>query len=290
LRPGPLLIRRRRLLALSLLVAAAGLLGHATGALAGAITPESGGSPNADDISGLYKLALYMGAFVFVAVEVALFYSLIRFRHRRGRVAAQIRGNTNLEISWTVAAVVLLLVLTVVTFTQITGIENPPASGPGGLKAAGPTLYASINQPRPPGGHSLNIRVNGQQYVWRYTYPNRAFAYDEMVVPIDTTVTLTINAQDVIHSWWIPKLGGKFDAVPGLTNYTWFKISKPGVYPGQCAELCGRNHANMLARVRAVPVDVYERWVARQKRLIDAANRAAAARAPQPSSGAPGGG
>ena len=256
----------------------AGLLGVAAAAFAGAITPETGGSPNADDISGLYKLSLYMGAFVFVAVEVALFYSLIRFRYRRGRVAAQIRGNTNLEISWTVAAVVLLVVLTVVTFTQITGIENPPASGPNGLNAGGPTLYASLDQPRPPGGRSLNIRVNGQQYVWRYTYPNRAFAYDTMVVPINTTVTLVINAQDVVHSWWIPKLGGKFDATPGLTNYTWFKIAKPGVYPGQCAELCGRNHANMLARVRAVPVDVYERWVATQKRNIDQGNREAAAR------------
>jgi cytochrome c oxidase subunit 2 len=290
LRPGPLPIRRRRLLALSLLVAAAGLLGVAASAFAGAITPETGGSPNADDISSLYKLSLYIGAFVFVAVEVALFYSLIRFRHRRGRVAAQIRGNTNLEISWTVAGALLLVVLTVVTFSQIRGIESPPASGPGGLNAAGPTLYASIDQPRPPGGRSLNIRVNGQQYVWRYTYPNRAFAYDTMVVPINTTVTLAINAQDVVHSWWIPKLGGKFDATPGLTNYTWFKISKPGVYPGQCAELCGRNHANMLARVRAVPVEVYERWVAAQKRRIDAANREAASRVPQPSSVAPPGG
>ena len=267
----------------------AGLLGAASSALAGPVFPESGGSPQADDIKGLYALALYLGAFVFLAVEVALIYFLIRFRYRRGRLAAQIRGNTNLEISWTVAAVLLLVVLTVATFVKIAGIDNPPASGPGGLNAAGPPLYASVDQPRPPGGRSLNIRVNGQQYVWRYTYPNRAFSYDTMVVPINTTVTLTINAQDVVHSWWIPKLGGKFDAVPGLTNYTWFKISKPGVYPGQCAELCGRNHANMLARVRAVPVDVYERWVAAQKRLIDSANRQAAARAPRPSSPTPGG-
>ena len=77
------------------------------------------------------------------------------------------------------------------------------------------------------------------------------FSYQEMVVPVDTTVTLDINAQDVAHSWWIPKLGGKFDAIPGYTNHTWFKI--PGklagqVFTGQCAELCGRNHANMTAR------------------------------------------
>ena len=101
-----------------------------------------------------------------------------------------------------------------------------------------------------------------------------------MVVPIDTTVTLEIRAQDVIHSWWIPKLGGKFDAVPGYTNYTWFKI--PATRParssrGQCAELCGRNHANMIARVRAVTPAEFEAWLAAQKREIDAADKAAAA-------------
>src|SRR5207244_3679130 len=80
-------------------------------------------------------------------------------------------------------------------------------------------------------------------------------SYQEMVVPVDTTVTLTIRAQDVAHSWWVPKLGGKFDAIPGYTNYTWFKV--PGklagtVFRGNCAELCGRNHANMTALVKAV--------------------------------------
>jgi cytochrome c oxidase subunit II len=97
-----------------------------------------------------------------------------------------------------------------------------------------------------------------------------------MVVPVDTTVTLDIESQDVAHSWWIPKLGGKADAIPGYTNHTWFKISKPGLYRGQCAELCGANHANMIAHVRALPVDQYEAWIVRQKRLIDQANQAAA--------------
>ena len=95
------------------------------------------------------------------------------------------------------------------------------------------------------------------------------FSYEEMVVPTDTTVTLDINAQDVAHSWWIPKLGGKFDAVPGYTNHTWFKI--PGklagtIFTGQCAELCGRNHANMIAQVRAVTPPEYEAWLDQRKR------------------------
>jgi cytochrome c oxidase subunit 2 len=269
---------RRSAVALAALAVVAGPLILAAGASADALTPESGGSPNAGDIDTLYKLALYAAIPVFLAVEIALVYFLIRYRHRRGAVAAQIRGNTRLEIGWTVGASLLLVVLSVFTFAKLTEIQNPPASGPAGLGAGGGALYASVDQPPPPRGQALNIDVNGQQYVWRYTYPNGTFSYDEMVVPTDTTVTLDIRAQDVIHSWWIPELGGKFDAVPGgYVNKTWFKIARPAVYDGQCAELCGRNHANMLARVRAVSPERYQSWLAAKKRQIDAANRAAAA-------------
>jgi cytochrome c oxidase subunit II len=96
-----------------------------------------------------------------------------------------------------------------------------------------------------------------------------------MVVPTGTTVTLDIEAQDVAHSWWIPALGGKFDAIPGHTNYTWFKVPEPGVYEGQCAELCGRNHANMTATVRAVEPPEFERWLAAKRREISQSNSAA---------------
>lgn len=268
---------RRSALALAALAALAAPLILAGTAAAGVFTPEAGGSPNADDIASLYKLALYAAIPVFLAVEIALLWFLVRYRHRRGAVAAQIRGNTRLEIGWTVGASLILVVLTVFTFAKFSQIKNPPASGAAGLRLGGGALYASVDQPAPPGGRALNIAVNGQQYVWRYTYPNGAFSYDEMVVPTDTTVTLRIRAQDVIHSWWIPALGGKFDAVPGdYVNKTWFKIARPGVYDGQCAELCGRNHANMRARVRAVPPDRYRSWLATQKRQIAEAHRAAA--------------
>ena len=94
------------------------------------------------------------------------------------------------------------------------------------------------NRKLPPNGKSLNIQVIGRQFVWQYVYPGasepdglgRPYSYEEMVVPTNTTVTLDIVSQDVVHSWWIPKLGGKFQAVPGYHNYTWFKIHKPGVY------------------------------------------------------------
>ena len=101
------------------------------------------------------------------------------------------------------------------------------------------------------------------------------------MVPTDTTVVLKIRSSDVIHSWWIPKLGGKADATPGYTNETWFKISKPGVYEGQCAELCGSDHADMRAQVQAVRPAEYQAFLRRQASDIRA--RAAGPRRPAPS-------
>ena len=112
----------------------------------------------------------------------------------------------------------------------------------------------------------------GQQYIWKYRYPGGAYSYEEMVAPVGVTVELDITSRDVAHSWWIPKLGGKFDAIPGYVNHTWFRLQRPGVYRGQCAELCGRNHADMLARVRGVSPAEYVAWLARQKQSIQAAD------------------
>ena len=167
------------------------------------------------------------GAIVFVGVEGALLYSLFKFRARKGAVPAQIRGNTRLEIGWTVGAALILVVIAVVTFTQLGDIRNAPESEPGRparcrrQRLPARHRHADRRAPSRKSGKSLRIRVNGQQYVWRYTYPdgddnalNNAFSYEEMVVPADTTVTLEITAQDVAHSWWIPELGGKMDADP----------------------------------------------------------------------------
>ncbi len=256
---------RRKLAPLALAAGILALLVMAPGAGADAFTPESGGSPNADSIDSLYKIVLYVGILMFLIVEGALIWSLVRHRTRRGGPEpAQIRGNTPLELGWTIGAGLILIVITVVTFAFLGDIENPPPSDPGGLASG--VQVAAIGQSRPPGdGRALEIDVNGQQYLWRYDYPGGVFSYYEMVVPTKTTVTLNITSSDVIHSWWIPKLGGKADATPGHSNQTWFKIDKPGRYDGQCAELCGDNHADMRARVRAVEPAEYERYIARRK-------------------------
>ena len=204
-------------------------------------TPESGGSPNADDIDTLYKIVLAVAVVVFFGVEGALLYSLFKFRARKGAVAAQIRGNTRLEIGWTVGAAVILVVLAVRHVHQARRHPQPGRTrAPDGLQTAGRPILAAAGRRAPAAERQVaEHRVNGQQYIWRYTYPDgrlehprqRRSPTTEMVVPTDTTVTLDIRAQDVAHSWWIPKLGGKFDAVPGYTNHTWFKI--PAKLAGQ---------------------------------------------------------
>ena len=242
------------------------LLALAPAAFADAITPESGGgSENAERIDTLYKIVLYVAIVIFLIVEGTLIWALVKFRARRhGPEPAQIRGNTPLELGWTLGAALILVVLTVVTFLYLDDIKNPPASDPSAVEVA------SIDQADPPGdGPSLDIVVNGQQYLWRYDYPGeeQLFSFYEMVVPTGVTITLTVKASDVIHSWWIPKLGGKVDAVPGHDNETWFKVDRgeEGIYTGQCAELCGEGHADMLARVRAVTPEEYEAWAEQQR-------------------------
>jgi cytochrome c oxidase subunit II len=269
----------RRLLLAAFSVAAVAILIAAPSAFADAITPESGGSPNADDIDTLYKLTLYVGIAIFLLVEGTLIWSLVKYRARRGGTADQIRGNTPLEIGWTLGAAAILVVLTVVTFLYLDDIENPPASGPNGLSAS-QAQFASVDQPNPPtsGGPILRIHVNGQQYIWRYDYPGdgQLFSYEEMVVPTDTTVVLELEASDVIHSWWIPKFGPKADAVPGYVNESWFKVPNEGVYSGQCAELCGSGHADMRAKVVAVSPEEFQQWAQDKRDEIQAAGEALA--------------
>jgi cytochrome c oxidase subunit 2 len=246
-------------------------------AMANFLTPKSGGSPNANEIDSLYKIVLYIAAVVFVIVEGALAYSVYKFRAKKGAVAAQIHGNTRLEIGWTVAAALVLVVLTVVTFIKLPSIVDPPNSDANGL-----VLSASVTAPTPPNGEKLDVCIQGRQYIWRYTYGNDcvnnsftnklAYSYQEMVVPEHTTVVLSIQSSDVIHSWWIPSLGGKVDAVPGYTTYTWFKALHTGLFHGQCAQLCGTNHAAMTALVKVVTPEQYQAWIAAQKQAISTAD------------------
>lgn len=260
-------------------------MGQLSSSLLAFFTPQSGGSQQANEINSLYKIELVIALVIFVLVEGALVYALIRYRKRKGAVPAQIRGNTRLETGWTIGAAVILIALAAITFAKLSAIQNPPNSGPDGAQladASGP-LVASVNRRLPPNGKALDITVIGRQYIWQYVYPGASepdglgapYSYEEMVVPTNTTVSLDVVSSDVVHAWWIPALGGKVQAVPGYHSYTWFKIPREGTFRGQCAFLCGTGHARMVATVRAVSPPKFEEWLANQKRDIAAANREA---------------
>jgi cytochrome c oxidase subunit 2 len=275
--------RTRRFL-LALPIALAGALIAAPAASAGLLFPEAGGSPNADSIRTLYIMVFVLALVIFAGVEGALLWSMWRYRAKKGRTAAQIHGNTKLEIGWTIGAAVILVFITAFTFIKLGDIKDPKPSvvdenGQIAMTSDRPQ-YASTDL-KSIKGPQMKMVVNGQQYVWRYSYPGKdnLLVYSDMVVPVGITVLLDITADDVAHSWWIPKLGGKMDAIPGYTNKTWFQIppdaipegQKQVIFTGQCAELCGRNHANMYARVIGMRMPDYKKWYADQVQALKAA-------------------
>jgi cytochrome c oxidase subunit 2 len=231
------------LLALALVLAGPALAGN------GGVAPPNPASPNADRIRDLYLLVLGITAVIFVLVEAALIVFAVRFRggkRPREVEGPQIIGHRNLELIWTAVPVVILAVIASFVFYKLPGIQDAPEAS-----------AASSN---------LKIRVEGRQFYWRFVYPNGAVSVNELRAPVGRVVELDVTAPafDVIHSWWIPRLGGKIDAIPGKTNHTWFKAETADVYKGQCAEYCGAQHALMLGSVRAVPPQDFDRWVSAQ--------------------------
>jgi cytochrome c oxidase subunit 2 len=250
-------------------------LGLAQSASAACCTLKSGASPNATSIATLYDIIFGLAVVVFLGVTGFILFSVWKFRAHKNPVALQIHGNTRLELSLTLSAALILVIIATVTFIKLPSIVNPPNSNP----AASSVLSASLTAPNPPSGQKLTVCVTGRQFIWRYTYGancNQAswesklpYSYQEMVVPAGVTVDLLIQSSDVIHAWWIPALGGKVDAVPGFTTYTWFKaLHANELYHGQCAQLCGRQHAFMTALVKVVTPQQYTAWLAQQRALI----------------------
>ncbi|MGB2953010.1 MAG: cytochrome c oxidase subunit II [Gaiellaceae bacterium] len=236
---------RRKVLALTcvvlvgLVVAGAALGGNGG---TGPPTPES---PNAQGISSTYWLILGITGGIFLLVESMLLLFVVRFRARgRPREAdgPQIHGATRLELIWTVIPVLILAAIASFVLYKLPGIKNVPSA-----KAQ---------------GGRLEIRVEGHQFYWQFRYPNGVVAINRMRVPAGENIRLTVVSADVAHSWWIPRLGGKLDAIPGRTNHTWFRARRPGVYTGQCAEFCGIQHAAMLATVDALPKGEFASWLA----------------------------
>ncbi len=212
----------------------------------GGLAPVAPASPDAKNISDIYWLILGVTGGIFVLVIGTLLVFVVKYRSKgraRELEGPQLRGHTNLELAWTAGPVILLAIIAGFVFWKVSDIGA--TSG----------LPASERQAKD------EIVVEGHQYYWDFTYPNGAISVDTLRIPYNRTIRLTVRSADVNHSWWIPALGGKLDAIPGKTNHLTFRATKLGTFPGQCAEFCGLLHAAMLAQVEVLPPDEYDSWV-----------------------------
>jgi cytochrome c oxidase subunit 2 len=224
------------------------VLAGAAAATNGGIAPQAPKSPNAERIRQSYWLILAITGAIFVLVEGALIVFVVRFRSRgrpREIEGPQIRGHTRLEIIWTVIPVLILAGIVSFVLYKLPGIKDVPRATAAGGR--------------------LDVRVEGHQFYWEFVYPNGVVQVNRMRAPANRVVYLSIVSPDVDHSWWVPSLSGKFDAIPGRTNHTWFK-APVGTYQGQCGEFCGIQHAAMRATVDVVPAAEFDRWLADEKR------------------------
>ncbi|WP_105901050.1 cytochrome c oxidase subunit II [Vibrio gangliei] len=225
------------------------------------------------EISGkvydLHMLIFYICCAIAVVVFGVMFYSILRHRRSRGAKAANFHESTKVEIIWTVIPIVILVLMAIPATKTLVAMEDTTDD-------------------------DLTVTVTGSQWKWHYQYFNHDVGFysflttsqkqiegseqkgehyllevdNPLVLPINRKIRFLMTSDDVIHSWWVPDFAVKKDAVPGFINEAWTKIDKPGVYRGQCAELCGRNHGFMPIVVKAVPEDEFDTWLAEQEQLV----------------------
>ena len=218
-----------------------------------------------------HMVALWVCVVIGFLVFAAMAYAIFAFRKSRGAVAATFSHNTTAEILWTVIPVIILVVMAIPATSKLIA------------------MYDTRNA-------EMTVKVTGYQWMWEYdylgqdvrffsrldresdrlrqsgqrpdpaTHPHYLLEVDNrLVLPVDTKVRFVITSDDVIHSWWVPALGWKQDAVPGIINENWTLIEKPGIYRGQCAELCGKDHGFMPIVVEALPKAEFAAWLAQRK-------------------------
>jgi cytochrome c oxidase subunit II len=194
-------------------------------------------------IDDLWDTLLFWGTIVFVLVEAYLIYVIIRYRARPGQAAPKhVHGNTTLEIAWTLAPAVILAIIAV------------------------PTVKTIFSSQRPASADALTIEVIGHQWWWEFRYPEYGVVTaNELYLPAGRTANFELTSVDVLHSFWIPQLGGKRDMITNRTNRMWFTPESTYVWNGVCVEYCGTSHANMRFKTFVVSPDQFEAWATHQK-------------------------
>jgi cytochrome c oxidase subunit II len=202
------------------------------------------------EIDRLFYLIYYVTGATFFAVQLTLLAFLVLYRHQEGRRATYTHGNTTLEIAWTIAPAILLVI----------------------LAFASRSVWAEIKQRVPPS--DMQVQVTAKQFNWEIAYPgpdgkigtdDDVTMDNDLYVPVGKTIRVNLKSRDVIHSFFIPSARFKQDAVPGHEIPTWFKITKPGKYEVPCAELCGFGHSGMRGWLHVLPLDEYDTWAQEHK-------------------------
>jgi len=220
--------------------------------------PEAASS-YAADLDGLISTITWIVGVWFVLAQTVLFYFLIRYRRKPGQRAAYLPGRTLRAMSWVLVPCAIILGFDLV------------------LDAASAPVWDEIKIELPP--HDELVRIQGEQWMWRFTYPGPDGLLDtdddfetlnDLHVPVDKVVLFELRAKDVLHSFWVPQLRLKQDAVPGRTIKGWFRTTKEGDWEVICAEICGILHTNMKGMMHSESPEKYRTWVAAQ---IEAANK-----------------
>lgn len=210
-------------------------------------------SPNGQDIYNTYIGISIPAIIIFIGVEVALLWVVIRYRRSRqplNYMVPQVHGNTILEVVWTALPLIVVLAIAAYSFAELQKDFQPISN------------------------QQMTVIITGHQFGWSYDYGNGVVVHQEgtlvgdvtpFVVPTHTLVKLQFRSIDVIHSWWVPAISGKTDAVPGYDNFSWLKIDQPGRWRGECAELCGAGHSTMQIIVQAMDQSDFNAWLDQQK-------------------------
>ncbi len=208
--------------------------------------------PNAAMIAGVFWMVVAICSVIFASVACTIVYFVVRFRERIDdgeNEPPQIYGSEPMEVAWTLAPAMIVMILGLVTVRSILELRTIPH-----------------------GDDSERVRVVGHQWWWEFDYPQYGFTTaNEMVIPASEAdrarqIALQLESADVIHSFWVPKLAGKTDNIPGHTNRMWIEATTPATYFGRCAEYCGTQHTKMLFRVEAVSDAEYRKWIEEQQR------------------------
>ncbi|MCG6871382.1 MAG: cytochrome c oxidase subunit II [Gammaproteobacteria bacterium] len=225
----------------------------------------------AADLYDLHMLIFWVCVVIFVVVFTIMFYAVFSHRKSRGAKAASFHESTTLEVIWTVIPFVILIGMAIPSTRTLLKMEDTT-------------------------GADMTVNITAYQWKWEYEYPDSGVHFfstlatpraqilnqeekgehyllevdNELVLPVGRKIRFSLTANDVIHAWWVPQLGVKKDAIPGFINEMWTRIDEPGVYRGQCAELCGKDHGFMPIVVRAVAPAEFDAWVAAQKGVASA--------------------